>query len=133
MKPDYGAIADALIAKKPDLAPVRDDLIGEIEMLDCFVSDEFGIDDRMKAEVRAQLCLESKADPALRRQVDDAFAFWGISLEKFSAFFGAPSTEDGYKLIAMTLRINPETTVDREALKTFILIKLRPAVDLSIE
>jgi hypothetical protein len=126
----YEQIADAVIEKKPEFADVREQIVEEIEMLDGLADELMGSIDEMRPQIPAALSTQPPPDASIREQTNSSFAFWGISIDKFGAFFGVGGAENVYKLVAMTLMRQGNSTVEKEAMKTFIIASLRPEMDV---
>lgn len=118
-------IADEIIAKKPELRGIRAQLVEEVSALDELVESILSTLREQKAAIVAMLALAPAADPEIREQTIASFAFWGISLDKFQAFFGLSGVDDIAKFVALTLK-QGDTSVEKESIKSFMIARLKP-------
>ena len=126
----YEEIADAIIAKKPEFADIRDQMVAEVEVLHSISGMLIDNLDDLKPQIKAAVSLESTPSQDLRDEVMTSFATWGISIDKFATLFGVDTPEDVFKMVAMTLRQQGDTSIEKEAMKTFILASLYPEFDV---
>lgn len=129
---DFAHVVDEIIAKRPELAEVREQIEEEVEMFDGLADQLLGSID-MAREQLPEVLPQVPLDESLRPQVQAEFAHWGIDTTKFARFLGLQTEDDAVKVVQMTLAQDSDSLLWKEAMKTLLLARLRPnTVDILV-
>jgi hypothetical protein len=125
-------IVTEILAKRPELASEAEAVRESVEMFGSLGEMLLGQVEGFRSQIGEALKtidLNSVVVEEARKE----FAIWGIDPVKFATFFGGTTEEDAWKLVQMTLARDPSTSTWKEALKTFVLARLNPKVDVLVK
>ena len=126
---DHAQILNELVEIEPGLDAQREELTEMIEVCDEYSEQVLAQIKGSHELIRKAVAAQPEPHQTFLVRVDETFAKWGIDKVKMAKLFGIEAG-DVYKIVAMSIEQEPGTDVEKETVKSYVLSKLRPEMDV---